>query len=58
MRRKYLGDKKSIEARTEDRGRTWSGSLFEGGSETRFRDKSLAELEALVAKHGMRLVPN
>lgn len=31
MIRKYTGDKKSIEARSNDNGRTWSVKLFEGG---------------------------
>tara|TARA_R110002072_G_scaffold77106_2_gene180191 strand:- start:229 stop:402 length:174 start_codon:yes stop_codon:yes gene_type:complete len=56
VRRKYLGAKRSIEARSEDRGRSWSGTMFEGGSETQISNKSLQELDALAAKNGMRLV--
>tara|TARA_R110002072_G_scaffold167439_1_gene320901 strand:+ start:220 stop:393 length:174 start_codon:yes stop_codon:yes gene_type:complete len=56
VRRKYLGAKRSIEARSADRGRTWNGSMFEGGSETQITNKSLQELDALAAKNGMRLV--
>ena len=53
--RKYVGDKKSIEARTDD-GVEWYGKLFERGQETKFSEATLAEVDDLAAKHGMRLV--
>ena len=55
MRRKYLGDKKSIEARSNDGGRIWEGKLFERGHLTKFTHASLAEVDDLAAKKGMRL---
>ena len=58
MIRKYIGDKKSIEARTDDNGKIWTGKLFEGGRVTKFSNASLAEVEDLAEKHGMTLVPN
>ena len=54
MYRKYSGDKKSIEARSDD-GHVWKGQMFDTGSATQFADVSLAEVEAMAAKHGMRL---
>jgi len=56
MRRKYVGAKRSIEAWSEDRGRSWSGTMFDRGSETKISAKSLPELDALASKHEMRLV--
>jgi hypothetical protein len=55
MIRRYSGDKKSIEARSDD-GRIWAGKLFDCGRETKFSDATLAEVDQLAAKHGMRLV--
>ncbi|MBL4848526.1 MAG: hypothetical protein JKY65_23645 [Planctomycetes bacterium] len=55
MIRKYSGDKKSIEATSED-GRIWKGELFDAGRVTKFSDATLAEVEELAAKHRMRLV--
>ena len=57
MMRKYLGDKKSIEARSDDGGKIWVGELFEAGHMTKFTNASLKEVDDLAAKHGMRLVP-
>ncbi len=57
MIRQYVGDKKSIEARSDDGGRVWTGKLFEAGRMTEFSDATLAEVEALAAKQGMRYVP-
>ena len=54
MIRKYIGDKKSIEARS-DNGRIWEGKLFDAGRESKFTDATLAEVDELAAKHGMRL---
>ncbi len=54
--RKYTGDKKSIEARSNDRGKTWSVKLFDTGRLTEYTGGTLAEIDALAAKHGMKLV--
>ena len=55
MIRKYSGDKKSIEARTTDNGKTWSVKLFDTGRVTEYSGGSLAEVDALAKKHGMTL---
>ena len=55
MIRRYSGDKKSIEARTTDNGRTWSVKLFDTGRLTEYSGGTLAEVDALAAKHGMKL---
>ncbi len=55
MIRKYIGDKKSIEARSNDNGRTWSVKLFDSGRLTEYSGGTLAEVDALAAKHGMKL---
>ena len=56
MIRKYTGDKKSIEARSNDQGRTWSVKLYDTGRLTEYSGGTLAEVNALAAKHGMKLV--
>jgi hypothetical protein len=53
MIRKYSGDKKSIEARSDDNGRTWSVKFFESGRLTEYTGGTLAEVDALALKHGM-----
>ena len=55
MIRKYIGNKKSIEARSNDRGKTWSVKLFDSGRLTEYTGGTLAEVDALAAKHGMKL---
>ena len=55
MLRKYRGDKKSIEARSEDGGRTWSIKLFDAGRLTEYSNATLTEVDELASKHGMRL---
>ena len=55
MIRKYYGDKKSIEARSNDNGRTWSVKLFDTGRLTEYSGGTLAEVDALAAKHRMKL---
>jgi len=55
MLRKYTGNKKSIEARSND-GTTWEGVFFDSGRETKFTQASLKEVDDLAAKEGMRLV--
>ena len=55
MIRKYSGDKKSIEARSNDKGRTWSVKLFDAGRLTEYTGGTIAEIDALAAKHGMTL---
>lgn len=57
MIRKYTGDKKSIEARSTDNGRTWSVKLFDTGRLTEYKGGTLAEVDALAAKHRMKLDP-
>ena len=56
MIRKYGGDKKSIEARSNDKGQTWSVKLFDSGRLTEFSGGTLAEVDALANKHGMKLL--
>jgi hypothetical protein len=56
MIRKYSGDKKSIEARTADNGKTWSVKLFDTGRLTEYSGGTLAEVDALAVKHQMKLV--
>jgi hypothetical protein len=56
MIRKYSGDKKSIEARSNDKGQTWTVKLFDTGRLTEYDGGSLTELDDLAAKHGMKLV--
>ena len=55
MIRRYSGDKASIEARTTDNGRTWSVKLFDTGRLTEYSGGTLAEVDALAAKHRMTL---
>ena len=55
MIRRYSGDKKSIEARTDDNGRTWSVKLFDAGRVTNYTGGTLAEVDALAVKHQMKL---
>ena len=55
MIRRYSGDKKSIEARTADNGRTWSVKLFDSGRLTEYKGGTLAEVDALAVKHQMTL---
>lgn len=54
MIRKYTGDKKSIEARSADNGRTWSVKLFDKGRLTEYSGGTLAEVEALAVEHRMK----
>lgn len=55
MIRRYSGDKKSIEARTADNGKTWSVKLFDTGRVTEYSGGTLAEVDALAAKNKMTL---
>jgi hypothetical protein len=55
MLRKYSGNKKSIEARSGDHGRTWSVKLYDSGRLTEYSGGTLAEVDALAAKHQMTL---
>jgi hypothetical protein len=55
MIRKYSGNKKSIEARSDDNGKTWSVKLYDSGRMTEYTGGTLAEVDALAAKHGMKL---
>lgn len=55
MIRKYLGDKKSIEARSNDNGKTWAVKLYDTGRVTEYTGGTVAEVDALAVKHGMKL---
>ena len=55
MIRNYTGDKKSIEARSADKGKTWTVKLFDTGRMTEYTGGTLAEVDALAEKHGMKL---
>jgi hypothetical protein len=55
MIRRYSGDKKSIEARSDDNGRTWSVKLFDSGRLTQYSGGTLAEVDALALKHQLKL---
>ncbi len=54
--RKYGGDKKSIEARSNDKGKTWSVKLFDAGRLSEYTGGTIAEVDELAAKHGMKLL--
>ena len=55
MIRKYSGDKKSIEARSGDNGKTWSVKFFDTGRLTEYSGGTVAEVDALAAKHKCKL---
>lgn len=55
MIRRYIGNKKSIEARSADNGRTWSVKFFDTGRMTEYSGGTVAEVDALAAKHGLTL---
>ena len=55
MIRRYSGDKKSIEARSADNGKTWSVKLFDTGRLTEYSGGTVAEVDALASKHGLTL---
>ena len=55
MIRRYSGNKKSIEARTADNGKTWSVKLFDNGRLTEYKGGTLAEVDALAVKHQLTL---
>ncbi len=57
MVRKYSGDKKSIEARSNDNGKTWTVKMFDTGRLTEYTGGTLAEVDALAEKHGMKFSP-
>jgi hypothetical protein len=54
--RKYGGDKKSIEARSNNKGQTWTVKLFDSGRLTEYSGGTLMEVDALATKHGMKLL--
>jgi hypothetical protein len=56
MIRNYTGAMKSIEARSSDGGQTWSVKLYDTGRLTEYSGGTLAEVDALAAKHGMKLI--
>ena len=55
MIRKYSGHKRSIEAKSNDNGQTWTVKHFDTGRLTEYKNGTLAEVDALAAKHGMTL---
>ena len=55
MIRRYSGNKKSIEARSADNGRTWSVKFFDTGRLTEYKGGTLAEVDTLAKKHGLTL---
>ena len=55
MIRRHSGDKKSIEARSGDNGRTWSVKLFDNGRLTEYSGGTLAEVDALAVKNQLKL---
>ena len=55
MIRRYSGDKKSIEARSNDNGRTWSVKFFDNGRLTEYSGGTVAEVDALAAKNQLKL---
>ena len=57
MIRKYSGNKKSIEARTADNGKTWSVKFFDTGRLTEYKGGTTAEVDALAKKNGLTLDP-
>lgn len=57
MIRKYSGDKKSLEARSADNGKTWNVTFFDTGRMTKYTGGTTAELDEFAAKHRMKLVP-
>ena len=58
MVRMYTGNKKSLEARSADNGRTWSVKLYDTGRLTKYTGGTLAEVDALAKKHGLKLTPS
>lgn len=55
MIRRYSGDKKSIEARTADNGKTWSVKFYDNGRLTQYSGGTTAEVDALAAKNQLKL---
>ena len=54
MMRKFLGDKMSIEARSDDAGRSWEVHLYDRGHLTKYKEATQADLDKLVADRRMR----
>jgi hypothetical protein len=57
MLKKFIGDKASIEARSDDQGRRWEIKHFDRGHLTTYTGANQADLDKLVAKTGMRAAP-
>lgn len=55
MMRKFVGDKMSIEARSND-GQRWDGQVFDRGHVTKFTNATTVELEKLAADKRMKPV--
>lgn len=54
MIRKFVGDKLSIEATSDDAGRRWEVHLYDRGQLTKYKDATQADLDKLVADRRMR----
>ncbi len=52
--RKFVGDKTSLEARTDD-GKRWDVTIYDRGHVTKYEDATEAEVNDLAAKKNMRL---
>jgi hypothetical protein len=57
MMLKFVGDKKSIEARSDDGGRRWDIKLFDAGHLTTIDDANRAQLDKLVADKRLKSAP-
>ena len=54
MFRKFIGDKMSIEAHSND-GNIWEVTLHDRGHVTKYVDATTAEVDQLAREKGMRL---
>lgn len=57
MLKKFVGDKMSIEARSDD-GRRWEIHLYDRGTLTKYSDATQADLDGLVLKRRMKPAAN
>jgi hypothetical protein len=53
--RRYSGNKKSIEARSTNNGKTWSVKLYDTGRLTEYSGGTLGEVDALAKTHQLKL---
>lgn len=57
MMLKFVGNKMSIEARSDDGGRRWDIKLFDAGHLTKYDDANKQQLDKLVADKRMKPAP-